>query len=109
MGPRTVLEPDVLVVARSALGEKVLEDLPMLVVEVLSPSTRRLDLGRKHAAYEATGVASYWVIDPDEPRLTAWELRDRAYVEVADVHGEQVYDAALPFPVRVTPARLIEH
>lgn len=107
MGPRTVLEPDVLVVARSALGEKVLEDLLMLAVEVLSPSTRRLDLTRKHAAYEAAGVASYWVIDPDEPRLTAWELRDGTYVEVASVVGVDILLTEQPFPVQFSPAGLV--
>lgn len=108
MGPLTVLEPDLLVVSRSALGERVLEGLPELVVEVLSPSTRRFDLTRKHAAYEAAGVPSYWVIDPDVPRLTAWELRDGAYVQVADVEGDQRFLAGAPFPVQLSPAQLVD-
>lgn len=40
---------------------------PDLVVEVLSPSTRRLDIVRKREDYPRIGVAELWLIDPDEP------------------------------------------
>ena len=39
---------------------------PSLVVEVLSASTRRRDLGEKRRFYLHAGVAEYWVVDPDE-------------------------------------------
>ncbi len=107
LGGLTVVEPDVLVVPRSALGERVLVGLPSLAMEVLSPSTRRLDLTRKRSRYEEAGVASYWVIDPDEPRLIAWDLGDGAYVQVADICGTEAYDAALPFPVTVVPQDVV--
>lgn len=38
--------------------------LPVLVVEVLSPSTRRLDLGVKRRAYARAGIPELWVADP---------------------------------------------
>lgn len=45
----TAVEPDVLVVRRSDLGERFLEGAPVLVVEVLSPSTRRVLIWRSSA------------------------------------------------------------
>jgi Uma2 family endonuclease len=39
--------------------------LPAIVVEVLSPSTRRIDLVRKRGDYEALGIPEFWIIDPD--------------------------------------------
>jgi Uma2 family endonuclease len=39
--------------------------LPTIVVEVLSPSTRRIDLVRKRGDYEALGIPEFWIIDPD--------------------------------------------
>jgi Uma2 family endonuclease len=51
----TVVQPDVLVVHRSDLGEHNLEGHPVLALEVLSPSTRHLDLALKRARYEAAG------------------------------------------------------
>ena len=38
--------------------------LPTIVVEVLSPSTRSLDLIRKRDDYERLGIAEFWIIDP---------------------------------------------
>jgi hypothetical protein len=48
------------------------------------------------------------VIDPDEPSLTAWQLRGGEYVEVAHVVGDQEFEAVTPYPVRIIPARLVE-
>ncbi len=39
--------------------------LPAIVVEVLSPSTRRFDLVRKANDYRTLGIPEYWLIDPD--------------------------------------------
>jgi Uma2 family endonuclease len=39
--------------------------LPAIVVEVLSPSTRRIDLVRKRGDYEALCIPEFWIIDPE--------------------------------------------
>lgn len=91
---------------RADLTERDLPRPPLLAVEVLSPSTRVVDLTLKRARYEAAGCPSYWVVDPDVPSLTAWELRDGEYVEVATVTADEVFDATLPFPVAVVPTAL---
>lgn len=80
---------------------------PLLAVEVLSPSTRRIDLTLKRSRYEAAGCASYWVVDPDGPALTAWELRDGEYVEVAHVTGEEQFAASAPYDVIICPSQLL--
>ena len=104
----TVLEPDLLVARRSDLTEGDLPAAPVLAVEVLSPSTRRIDLGTKRLAFEAAGVASYWVVDPDEPSLTAFELEGGAYRQVARVVGDDRWEATRPFSVQVVPAHLVD-
>ena len=78
---------------------------PLLAVEVLSPSTRMIDYNVKLARYERAGFPSYWVIDPDELRLTAWDLRDGRFVEVAD--GIDDWTAVQPSPVTVRPSTLL--
>jgi len=106
----TVLEPDVLVARRKDLSPKNLPAPPVLAVEVLSPSTRRFDYMLKRSRYEAAGMPAYWVVDPDGPSLTAWELREGGYVEVATVAGDEEYRAGLPYPGTIVPHRLVaEH
>ena len=104
---RRSLQPDVLVSRREDVGTKVIERPPLLVVEVLSPSTRSSDWMLKTQLYAEAGVPSYWLVDPDEPSLTVLELSGAAYVEKAVVLGNEVYDVAAPFGVRVVPAELV--
>lgn len=104
----TVLQPDVLVCRMADLTQRNLPVPPLLAVEVLSPSTRLIDLNLKRARYEAAGCPAYWVVDPDAPSITAWELRDGAYVEVAAVAGDDAFAADLPFPVALTPRNLVD-
>ena len=104
----TVVEPDLLVAPRAAFTSRDLPEPPLLAVEVLSPSTRRFDLLLKRSRYEAAGCHSYWVVDPDVPSLTAWELREGAYVPAGEVSGEQALTLTAPFPIVLVPARLLD-
>ena len=49
---------------------------PDWVCEVLSPSTRKLDLTAKRDRYGSAGVAHLWLIDPVDRTLEAFVLRD---------------------------------
>ena len=53
---------------------------PDWVCEVLSPSTRALDLGGKRAVYAREGVACLWLVDPDACSLEAFMLRGTEWV-----------------------------
>lgn len=79
----------------------------LLVVEVLSPSTRRRDLTLKMQVYADARIPAYWVIDPDRPSLAAYELAGGDYVQRADVAGAETFDATLPFAVSVSPRSLV--
>jgi Uma2 family endonuclease len=104
----TVMQPDLLVARRADYSVRGLEQKPpVLAVEVLSPSTRRIDLMLKFSRFEAAGCAAYWVVDPDTPSLIAWELRDGAYTQVAKVTGTEPARLTSPFDVSVVPADLI--
>ena len=107
LSPSTVLQPDVLVARREDLTSARLEAAPLLVVEVLSSTTRRIDLGTKRLAFEAAGVPAYWVVDPDVPSLIVLELDAGRYVVRATVTDEEPFHATVPFPVTVVPARLL--
>ena len=53
---------------------------PDWVCEVLSPSTRKLDLGRKQKVYARENVSFLWFVDPSERSLEAYELRGNEWV-----------------------------
>ena len=103
----SVLQPDLLVARRSDFTERDLPVAPLLAVEVLSPSTRRVDLTLKRSRYESAGCPSYWVLDPDTPSLIVWALRDEGYVETADVTGDQEFSTKAPFAVAFSPSQLL--
>ena len=76
------LQPDLVYVAReraAIIAERGIEGVPDLVVEILSPSTRSRDLGRKMRRYAAAGVRHYWVADPRARTLTPYRLGESGY------------------------------
>ena len=104
---RRSLQPDLLVVRRSDVGETNIVAPLLLAVEVLSPSTRSKDLLLKRGLYEDSGVESYWIVDPDEPSVLVLQLRDARYDEVIRARGDQQVRVDLPFPIAFRPADLM--
>jgi Uma2 family endonuclease len=103
----TVLQPDLLVARRDALSERGLPGPPLLAVEILSPSTRLIDLNLKRARYEAAGCPSYWTVDPDVPSITGWQREAGVYVEVAAAAVEEPFAVTAPFAISFSPAELL--
>jgi Uma2 family endonuclease len=63
-----VVEPDLLVVLedqREITTEIHVRGAPAIVVEILSPGTRRVDEKIKYGLFARTGVREYWVVDPE--------------------------------------------
>ena len=56
---------------------------PDWVCEVLSRSTRKIDLHEKRPVYAREGVAHLWLVDPTDRTLEAFELRDGQWVLIA--------------------------
>jgi Uma2 family endonuclease len=68
-----VVEPDLLVVLSDQtdiVTAAHVRGAPALVIEVLSPGTRRRDTGLKQRLYDRAGVREYWLVDPDERTVT---------------------------------------
>lgn len=68
-----VVQPDLLIVCEpDKVQEKFIRGAPDWVLEILSPSTARLDQVRKLALYERAGVHEFWMVDPDSRVLTIY-------------------------------------
>ncbi len=83
-----VVEPDLVVVCdmEENLNEKdYYMGVPVLVLEILSRSTKRIDLIKKMNLYMASGVKEYWVVDPDDKEITIYFFKDK------DIKGKKTY------------------
>jgi Uma2 family endonuclease len=109
ISPLQYREPDVASVRATRISDDRDQEPPQLVVEVASPRTRLYDRNRKKDVYEAFGIPSYWIVEPDRdhPRLIVFELNDGRYEQVADVTGDEEFRATQPFPVTIRPSVLV--
>ncbi|MGE5341648.1 MAG: Uma2 family endonuclease [Candidatus Omnitrophota bacterium] len=85
----TVVRPDVLVVCHENkdIGIIKLEKTPIIVFEILSPSTRRKDRGIKYQLYEKAGVTYYCMVDPESKSADVFLLQPQ----------KETYQPADPF------------
>jgi Uma2 family endonuclease len=102
LSPFDVVVPDSLFVAgghESILTEKNVQGPPDLVVEVLSPSTRRIDEVRKRDLFERMGVQEYWLVDPVLDRLRILRRESGGFAPAIDLSaaaGEALTTPLLP-------------
>ena len=74
---QTVVEPDISVTCdRSKLDEHGCKGAPDMVIEILSPSTRRHDRLVKLNLYQRAGVREYWIVSPSEQTVEVFLLKD---------------------------------
>jgi len=95
-----VVLPDLMVIATEdlprALGP-VIEVVPRLVVEVLSPGNTQHDVGYKKAQYAARGVPEYWIVGPIHRSIERLVLGEAGYETAADFGpGEVLTSPAFP-------------
>jgi Uma2 family endonuclease len=79
LGPRTLVQPDLFIVRHGPGGRFrrwVDAPVPVLAIEVLSPSTARRDRTKKREIYLRAGVEEYWIVDPDARVIERWRRGD---------------------------------
>ncbi|HEX3778066.1 MAG TPA: Uma2 family endonuclease [Pseudonocardiaceae bacterium] len=98
--------PDVVVCKRIAKGAtSVTVDTVFLAVEIVSPSSRKIDRFEKPAAYAAAGIPAYWrveLVKNHPPTVHCYELDNGIYVETATVETGKPRQVVLPFGAKVT-------
>jgi len=108
LGPDTLVQPDLMVVRTDRLTGAGLDGPPLLVVEILSPSSMNYDRGTKRLTYEQARVPSFWIVDPDphQSSVTLLDLDGDHYVErTVEGGGELAGDR--PYPIVVRPDDLV--
>lgn len=72
---KTMVQPDILITCdRDKLLKNSVYGDPDLVVEILSPSTRKKDVTIKLRKYKNAKVREFWIIDPDKKLVQVYEF-----------------------------------
>ena len=87
----TVVEPDISVVCDPGkLDDYGCKGAPDLVIEILSPSSRRHDRIVKLDLYQRAGVREYWVVNPEDRTVQVMLLKDSYLLPVEDYGREDM-------------------
>lgn len=111
--PGSSRRPDLMVVNREARkrvraeGGLLRASEVLMVVEIVSPSSKRTDHVHKRSDYADAGIPNYWILDIDHPiAITACRLTEEfGYQDDQVVTG--VFTAVEPFPVEINLDRLV--
>ena len=100
LAPTTVVQPDLVFIGndrRAIITQRAIEGPPTLVIEILSPSTSRTDRITKAQLYAKHGVPHYWLLDPDQQTVEAYELVGDQYKLVVKAQNVELFNPTL-FP-----------
>jgi Uma2 family endonuclease len=117
----TSLQPDLLVMRTADVTPQRLLGTPLIVVEVISPSSATTDRTAKFDRYRRAGVDQYWIVDPGPPGHTAaagpttgkkpasidvFDLLDGQYELQVHAEGDDMATIEGPVPTTITPTDL---
>ena len=93
---KNYVEPDVAVVCdRDKLDKRGCNGAPEWVIEVVSPSSVKMDYERKLKLYQESGVEEYWIVDLEKERVRVYrfseEVQERDY-SFADTVKVGIYE-----------------
>lgn len=77
---KTMVQPDIIVVCnRDKIIDRCIYGAPDMIIEVLSPSSKRRDTIIKLHKYMEAGVKEYWMIDPDKRKIIVHNFEQDDY------------------------------
>lgn len=92
---KTYVEPDISVICdKNKLTDKGCNGAPDWIIEIVSPSSKRMDYSIKLFKYRSSGVKEYWIVDSDKNRITVWNFEDDSMEEysLADKVKVNIYE-----------------
>lgn len=90
---KNYVEPDISVICdKNKLTDKGCNGAPDWIIEIVSPSSRRMDYFIKLFKYRMAGVREYWIVDPEKERVTVYNFEKETTDE---------YSFDMPVPVGI--------
>ena len=85
-----MVEPDLSVVCDSnKIDKHGCKGAPDLVIEILSPSTRRHDRLIKIGLYQRAGVREYWIVDPENKAVQVFLQDGGGSLKIHEDYGRE--------------------
>ena len=94
-----VVQPDLCVICdKSKIVTQGIIGAPDLVIEILSPSNRQIEMHEKFEAYQASLVREYWIIHPGEQWMLQYALSENNLFVLHKKHENLSQLASVIFP-----------
>lgn len=104
--------PDLLVMTETqrqslrTLSSAILQEPPLLVVEIVSPGNPEEDYRYKRSEYGALGIPEYWIVDPQELKVSILTLVNGFY-DVIELKGEQAIISSTFPKLQITTQQIL--
>jgi len=84
-----VYQPDNLVICKKVAGDYITE-APVMIFEIISPSSSYKDRHVKYEVYETNGVKYYIIVDPEKNCADVFKLENNTYKKIAEAKDENI-------------------
>jgi Uma2 family endonuclease len=94
----TVVQPDIFVICKDHIVEyRGIFGVPDLIIEILSPHTKKKDLQNKYDVYQEAGVKEYWIVMPEQKLVEVFVLENQKYKRIQTyVHTDMLECVTMP-------------
>jgi len=93
------VQPDIVFISnasRDRVHPYYMDGAPEVVIEILSPSTRKLDRGKKMALYAEHGALEYWQIDPENQSAEFFRNHNGAWLPMPVSDDDIFHSEVIP-------------
>ena len=100
---KTIVQPDIMIICDKDKIHKRIMGAPDFIAEVLSPATKGKDILIKSAKYQNAGVKEYWLIDPDEKKVTVLDFINNVSMQMYSFEEKipvLIYDGKLKIDMK---------
>ena len=78
---KNYVEPDISIICdKDKLDEYGCNGAPDWIIEIISPSTERMDYGIKLFKYRAAGVREYWIVNPINQTVNVFDFKSKVAI-----------------------------
>ncbi|RLE13973.1 Uma2 family endonuclease [Candidatus Aerophobetes bacterium] len=93
LSEENVVQPDILFISKkraSIITEKNIQGAPDLVIEILSPNTKKKDSILKRKLYAKFGVKEFWLVDPEKKEIEVLTFKKEGFERTGLYHQDEV-------------------